>query len=309
MRKLVLVTTFLAFSLPLAAQYSFVETTSLQPNSPECSLGLRYDSGSPNVPISTTTDDWIVAQRFELPAGTTGLKQACIKFIRQSGSGSFPFDLILFNDNGPSGTPGTAFKTISTTGNLSGSSGFVTVDLSSAGVVLPDNTIYVGVRRDGNTIAVGAESGTPAASIAFSTFNGVAGSWGFVNNLKAAEIRLDPIPECVSSATVLCLGTNFRVEATFTSGGTTGTAKVVKLTNETGYLWFFSDTNVEAVVKVLDGCPINNAHWVYAGGLTDQAVTLKVTDVRSGISKTYTNPAGTAFQPIQDVNALPGTCP
>ncbi|HSS77993.1 MAG TPA: hypothetical protein VLV54_14780 [Thermoanaerobaculia bacterium] len=31
----------------------------------------------------------------------------------------------------------------------------------------------------------------------------------------------------------------------------------MKLTDETGYLWFFSNTNVEAVVKVLNACSFN----------------------------------------------------
>ena len=64
-------------------------------------------------------------------------------------------------------------------------------------------------------------------------------------------------------------------------------------------------TNVEAVVKVLDACGLNNRFWVFAGGLTDVNVVLMVTDTQTGNVKTYTNPQGTAFRPIQDTNALP----
>lgn len=112
---------------------------------------------------------------------------------------------------------------------------------------------------------------------------------------------------CVPGPQSLCLGANnrFRVQATFQAGSASGTASVVKLTDETGYLWFFDPKNVEAVVKVLDACGLNNHFWVFAGGLTDVNVVLTVTDTQTGNVKTYTNPQGTAFRPIQDTNALP----
>jgi hypothetical protein len=116
---------------------------------------------------------------------------------------------------------------------------------------------------------------------------------------------------CVPSETTLCLNQGrFRVEATFqTPGQAPGTAKVVKLTDETGYFWFFSAVNVEAVVKVLNACvPPFNRFWVLAGGLTNVQVVLTVTDTQPGAQKTYTNPQGKAFQPIQDTNAFE-TCP
>jgi hypothetical protein len=65
---------------------------------------------------------------------------------------------------------------------------------------------------------------------------------------------------------------------------------------------------VELVVKALDGCSFNGRHWIFAGGLTDVAVTLTVTDTRSGEVKTYRNPLGTPFAPIQDTGAFP-SCP
>jgi hypothetical protein len=45
-----------------------------------------------------------------------------------------------------------------------------------------------------------------------------------------------------------------------------------------------------------------------AGGLTDVNVILTVTDTQTGVIKTYTNPQGTPFQPIQDTDAF-ATCP
>ncbi len=119
-----------------------------------------------------------------------------------------------------------------------------------------------------------------------------------------------PAP-CVADDATLCLGGGrFAVRATWeTVGGTAGTAHAVGLTGDTGYLWFFNPANVEAVVKVIDGCGIGSgAHWVFAGGLTDVAVLLTVTDTQTGTARTYANPQGKAFQPIQDTGAFP-TCP
>ncbi|MBV8203137.1 MAG: hypothetical protein JOZ15_21185, partial [Acidobacteria bacterium] len=54
-------------------------------------------------------------------------------------------------------------------------------------------------------------------------------------------------------------------------------------------------------------CALNQHFWVFAGGLTNVHVVIKVTDTQTGAVKTYTNPQNTAFQPLQDTSALP--CP
>lgn len=115
---------------------------------------------------------------------------------------------------------------------------------------------------------------------------------------------------CTSNPTTLCLSNSrFRVTAQWkTRDGTTGNGQGVPLTSETGYYWFFGSSNVEMVVKVIDACSFNQRFWVFAGGLTDVNVTLNVTDTKTGVSRTYTNPLGAAFQPIQDTSAF-STCP
>ncbi len=123
-------------------------------------------------------------------------------------------------------------------------------------------------------------------------------------------INTTPGSGCVESTTALCLNrSRFKVEATWQTTTQTGQASVVKLTSESGYLWFFGPTNIEAVVKVLDACvdPFNH-YWVFAGGLTDVRVDLRVTDTNTGAVRTYTNPLGKPFQPIQDTSAF-ATCP
>lgn len=114
---------------------------------------------------------------------------------------------------------------------------------------------------------------------------------------------------CFPGATSLCLANHrFKVEAAWrTSDGRTGAGQAVVLTGDTGYFWFFDASNVEAVVKVLDACTFNQRFWVFAGGLTDVQVDLTVTDTASGAVRTWRNPQGTAFQPIQDTGAF-ATC-
>ena len=48
---------------------------------------------------------------------------------------------------------------------------------------------------------------------------------------------------------------------------TSGTGTAVPLTSDTGYFWFFGSSNVEAVIKVLNACSLNQRFWVFAGGL------------------------------------------
>jgi hypothetical protein len=113
-----------------------------------------------------------------------------------------------------------------------------------------------------------------------------------------------------AKATDLLLGQNrFRVRATFrTSQGDTGQGQAIQLTDETGYFWFFSQDNVEVVIKALNACGMNQHFWIFAAGMTDVEVVITVTDTANGTTRTYANPIGTPFVPIQDTNAF-ATCP
>ena len=123
------------------------------------------------------------------------------------------------------------------------------------------------------------------------------------------DLRFE-LEDCVAGPTVLCLnGSRFRVSMTFaTTAGQSGDAQAVPLTSDTGYFWFFSDGNVESVVKVLNGCVLNQRYWVFAGWSTDVQAVLSVADTVSGAVVTYSNPQSTAFRPVQDTGAF-ATCP
>ena len=112
---------------------------------------------------------------------------------------------------------------------------------------------------------------------------------------------------CTPTSTSLCLtGARFTVQvqwrasesAAFSSG------QAVALTSDTGYFWFFEPDNIELVVKVLDGCALNGQYWVFASGLTNVDVDIAVTDTATAQVRHFTNPAGTAFIPVEDTSAF-----
>jgi streptogramin lyase len=113
---------------------------------------------------------------------------------------------------------------------------------------------------------------------------------------------------CAPSSSTLCLDGRFSVTATYDSGTQSGSAQAVLLTVDTGYLWFFDSSNVEVVVKVLNGCSTDSNYWVFAGGLTNVKTTIRVTDTLTGLSRVYRNAANTLFEPVQDTAAF-ATCP
>jgi CSLREA domain-containing protein len=114
---------------------------------------------------------------------------------------------------------------------------------------------------------------------------------------------------CVPGPATFCAREGrFRVRARWHTSNLEDDGQAVPLTAESGYFWFFSPSNVEVLVKVLDGCALNDRYWVFSTGLTDVGVELEVTDTRTGASRTYSSPVGTAFVPRFDTDAFP-TCP
>ncbi|HVT17533.1 MAG TPA: PQQ-binding-like beta-propeller repeat protein [Thermoanaerobaculia bacterium] len=128
--------------------------------------------------------------------------------------------------------------------------------------------------------------------------------------LWAYRLAALPPPTCTPDATTLCLNAGrFQVIANWvTADGLAGPARAVPLTSDTGYLWFFNPSNVEVIVKVLNGCSVDKSYWVFAGGLTNVRTVITVTDTRTGAQQRYINRQGIAFQPIQDTSAFP-SCP
>ncbi|KAA0252255.1 hypothetical protein FBQ97_05685 [Acidobacteria bacterium ACD] len=114
---------------------------------------------------------------------------------------------------------------------------------------------------------------------------------------------------CTADANTLCLYNNrFRVRATYKDyQNNTGTAKAVSLTSDAGYFWFFSQTNVELVAKIVSFCSGSSGNYgLYVSGLTDVNVTFTVTDTKNGYTRNYTNPLGNRYCTVGDPWAV---CP
>jgi len=110
---------------------------------------------------------------------------------------------------------------------------------------------------------------------------------------------------CSSSQTTLCLNASrFEVEVSWRdSRGRTGVGQAVSITADTGYFWFFSEANIELVIKVLDARSVNQKFWVFFGALSSVEYDLTVTDTATGASKTYHNPLG-QFASVGDTGAF-----
>ncbi|MFN2386845.1 MAG: S8 family serine peptidase [Thermoanaerobaculia bacterium] len=128
--------------------------------------------------------------------------------------------------------------------------------------------------------------------------------------LEAKAAAYGQSAACTPEANALCLsGGRFRVTAAWQAAdGRSGVGNAVGLTADTGYFWFFDRQNVEMIVKVLNACSVNQRIWTFAGGLTNVEVTMTVEDTNTGAVRTYRNPQGTAFAPVQDTGAF-ATCP
>ena len=165
---------------------------------------------------------------------------------------------------------------------------------------IQDTSAFAGSRTAGGDGSAGA----PSRSVTASAETISAGLTRLLERGPAA-----PAANCVANATTLCLNNGrFSVRTVWTAPGSgTGSGQAVALTGDTGYFWFFSPNNVEMVAKVVTGCPVNFRYWVFAGGLTNVNVVMTVTDTQTGTARTYTNPQGTAFLPVQDTNAF--ACP
>jgi hypothetical protein len=86
-------------------------------------------------------------------------------------------------------------------------------------------------------------------------------------------------------------------------------ALVQEVRGDAAVLTFFDSNNIDALINVLNACSgANPRYWVFAAGVTSVQQTLTVTDTTAGRTRTYFNPAGRPFAPIQDTSAF-ATCP
>ncbi len=126
------------------------------------------------------------------------------------------------------------------------------------------------------------------------------------SNYAETKVK-DPVLEyqCLESEHNVCLqGARFHVEAQVFYKNSSGNqvnqkAKVKKAmlngVNKTSSLfYFFSESNPELLVKVIDGCGVNGKYWVFGSAGTDLDYSVFVTDNATGVRIPYhrgsTNP-------------------
>jgi len=142
----------------------------------------------------------------------------------------------------------------------------------------------------------GKESAQPALRL-----RGVVLSGG----QRHALAFVSPLLDQESPAAIHLLAGRFRVGAEwrdFTGG--TGQAMKFAATDESGELWFFRDSNIELVTKVIDGTGTNGAYWVYLAALSNVQFALDVFDTQERVARQYFNPEGT-FASFGDIEAFP----
>jgi hypothetical protein len=116
--------------------------------------------------------------------------------------------------------------------------------------------------------------------------------------------------DCEPTDTSLCLlSGRFRVSVDWsTINGSSGSGTAIPNTSDSGLFWFFDQSNLELLVKVLDGCSVNQNVWFFAAATTNVAYRITVTDTQTGMVKQWLNPQGRASPAITDVSAFAG-CP
>jgi hypothetical protein len=295
---------------------------SITPQGNSCGGGVAWDDGSfENGYRIANAPDTRFVQLLTPTSYPSLLSQVCACFDTFPGSDSFNISFVLYDNSGPGGQPGRFLGSVP--GAISTSSAstptFTSASCASLNLALGSGAVYVGAQWDdaattGDLFICGDETSTTPLATMYSSSN-AAGSWQSVTSshptARALGLRAQftAATGCIPNDTAMCLNNGrFKVTATFDAGSSgSGDAHVVKLTGDTGYLWFFNGSNVEAVIKVLNACSFGY-YWVFAGGLTNVKVEITVTDTQTMTVKTYRNPPSTAFQPIQDTSAFP-TCP
>ena len=153
-------------------------------------------------------------------------------------------------------------------------------------------------------------------TVAFSDQHTVLVTWsreaGSENGAVLGRLFAAPLlPACAADGETLCLqGDRFTATVEWAEfQGNTGVGHVVPtVSDQSGLFWFFNPENWELMLKVLNGCGINDHYWVFSAATTNVEYTLTVTDTFSGEVRTYSNLLGVNAPAVTDTSAF-ATCP
>lgn len=79
-------------------------------------------------------------------------------------------------------------------------------------------------------------------------------------------------------------------------------------TDDSGLFYFYDGRNWEMLVKVLDDCAVSGHYWVFAASATDLGFDLKVVDLETRATRTYSKPPGQPAPAIVDTAGFRESC-
>jgi hypothetical protein len=119
---------------------------------PQCEGGIVHDDGTPENGYSWAVDivyDGIIVERFtpdEYPARIT---QVCIAWTQTGDDPTFNYDLVIYNDDGPDGGPGTLLASIPVTASgvpFWTAFAFYDYNVEALNLVVNSGSFYAGAR-------------------------------------------------------------------------------------------------------------------------------------------------------------------
>jgi chitodextrinase len=170
-----------------------------------------------------------------------------------------------------------------------------------------------GTYADIGGVATGSTASTVSGLSPSTTYffrvraSGASGPSAYTNEVSATTLSSGG-GNCTPDAHSFCLdGGRFRVTTTFRTSPTGPTSQgnvVPGGTADSGLFWFFAPANWEVMVKVLNGCGVNNRHWVFLAAATNVEYTVTVTDTATQAQKSYHNSLGSIAPVTTDVDAF-----
>jgi len=152
-----------------------------------------------------------------------------------------------------------------------------------------------GVVATSNDVQSPFQIALPTLSNQFQRF--LDGDFGVVltsNAFPQGELG-NVLDKCLEGPNTLCLNEGrFRVSVRFTppGEGTRDAGAVEPRSDDAGMFWFFNPSNWEVLIKVLNGCGVNQNYWVFLSANTNVAFTVTVYDTLLGRTWTRSNPQG-----------------
>lgn len=288
--------------------------------------GIAYDDGDFSEGIRPSSQDMVnLATRFDLPSGTHRLNKVCICWVQgDTSDGTAAFYTRVWSADGPGGAPGTLLgetQAIQVSGIPGTGARYFTTDLSGLNLQR-SGSIYIGPRFSPGVSDVYLCSDKTVTTAARPNYGGIESPGNLVprsplpEDVRALGVRATfqpviPSGTCTANSTTLCLNDNrFRVNVTWEDPqGQTGNGTAVALPayDDSGLFYFFSQNNLEMLIKVLDGCSINDRYWVFFAATTNVKFTVTVTDTVRGGTKTYDNIQGQSADAVTDTSAF-ATC-